>query len=306
MPSDSGWTTLPDGIGRVVTAMATPFDDAGALDLPGAARLARHLVSTGTQTLLVNGTTGESPTLHGDEAWRLLDAVLDEVGDDATVMMGTGSYATRSTVEATERASTSGAAAVLVVTPYYNRPSQDGLLAHFTRAAEATHLPVMLYDIPFRTGRAIETPTLIELASVENIVGVKDATTDVGKIGDVLAATADAPGGFGVWCGADEANLAELAVGASGVVSVAAHLAGPEIAAMVASFPTDPARARDLHLACLPLHRALFAEPSPAPLKGALTRLGLPGGPVRGPLADASPGVVDAVVDAYERLAGDR
>ena len=290
----------PPGIGRVVTAMITPFTAALEVDLDGVATLAEHLVTTGSETLLVNGTTGESPTLHGDEAHQVLRVVKDTVGDRATVMLGTGSNDTAKTVSATAAAAAAGADAVLVVTPYYNRPDQRGLEAHFRAAAAATDLPVVLYDIPSRSARVIEVPTHVALAEVENIVGVKDATADAGRAGDLLRATAGAPGGYAMWSGADEVNLPLLSVGAVGFVSVASHLVGPELAAMVAAFPTDPGRARELHLACLPVHRALFAEPSPAPLKGALARLGLPAGSVRPPLVDASPAAVDALLAALQ------
>ena len=290
----------PPGIGRVVTAMVTPFTAERTLDLDGVAVMAEHLVTTGSDTLLVNGTTGESPTLHGDEAHEVLRVVKDTVGTRATVMLGTGSNDTAKTVAATAAAADAGADAVLVVTPYYNRPDQRGLEAHFRAAAAATDLPVVLYDIPSRSARIIEVPTHVALAEVDNIVGVKDATADVGRAGDLLRATAGAPGGYAMWSGADEVNLPLLSVGAVGFVSVASHLVGPELAAMVAAFPTDPGRARELHLACLPVHRALFAEPSPAPLKGALARLGLPAGPVRPPLVDASPAAVDALIAALE------
>ncbi len=290
----------PPGIGRVVTAMVTPFTAERTLDLDGVAVMAEHLVTTGSDTLLVNGTTGESPTLHGDEAHEVLRVVKDTVGTRATVMLGTGSNDTAKTVAATAAAADAGADAVLVVTPYYNRPDQRGLEAHFRAAAAATDLPVVLYDIPSRSARIIEVPTHVALAEVDNIVGVKDATADVGRAGDLLRVTAGAPGGYAMWSGADEVNLPLLSVGAVGFVSVASHLVGPELAAMVAAFPTDPGRARELHLACLPVHRALFAEPSPAPLKGALARLGLPAGPVRPPLVDASPAAVDALIAALE------
>lgn len=296
----------PPGVGRVVTAMATPFTADGALDLDGAATLARHLVDTGSQTVLVNGTTGESPTLSGEEPWELLAAVREAVGDRATVMIGTGTNSTARTVAATARAADAGADAVLVVTPYYNRPDQRGLVAHFRAAAEATTLPMVIYDIPSRSARELSVGTLATLAQLEHVVGVKDATADLGRAGDVLAATAGAPGGFAMWSGADEVNLPYLSVGAVGVISVAAHLVGPQIAAMIAAFPTDPARARQLHLACLPVHRALFAEPSPAPLKGALAAKGLPAGPVRAPLAEASPEVVAGVLDALAAVEASR
>lgn len=292
----------PHGVGHVVTAMVTPFDDARDLDLDGTQRLADHLVTSGTDTVLVNGTTGESPTLHGDEPWQLLRAVREAVGGRATVMVGTGSNDTAKTVAATERATDEGADAVLVVTPYYNRPGQRGLLHHFEAAAAATNLPVVLYDVPSRTATEIAPDTLVELAGIEHVVGVKDATADLGKTAEVLHRTADAPGGFVAWCGADEVNLPMLSVGAVGVVSVSAHLCGPEIAAMIRTFPTDPARARALHLACMALHRALFAEPSPAPLKGALNALGLPGGTLRPPLVDASTDTIRAVLEALKPL----
>ncbi len=290
----------PEGIGRVVTAMVTPFRSDGSLDLDGVAVLAEHLVTHGSDTLLVNGTTGESPTLQGEVPLEVLRVVRDTVAGRATVMLGTGSNDTAKTVTATAKAEAAGADAVLVVTPYYNRPDQRGLEAHFKAAAAATDLPMVVYDIPSRSARAVEVATHVALAEVENIVGVKDATADCGRAGDLLLSTAGAPGGYAMWSGADEVNLPLLSVGAVGVVSVASHLVGPEIAAMIAAFPTDPARARTLHLDCLPVHRALFGEPSPAPLKGALARLGLPAGPVRPPLADASPAAVDAVLAALQ------
>lgn len=293
-------------IGPVVTAMVTPFTTDGELDLAGAKRLAQHLVATGSATVLVNGTTGESPTLHGEAQWDLLAAVREGVGDAGSVMIGTGSNDTRKTVAATERATEAGADAVLVVTPYYNRPQQNGLVAHFRAAADATDLPVLLYDVPGRTALPLSVATLTELAAVANIVGVKDATGDLGKAADVRLATHEATGGFDLWSGSDEVNLPILAVGGYGVVSVSAHLVGPEIAEMVRVFPTDPRRALDLHLRCMPLHRALFIESSPAPLKGALNHLGLPAGPVRGPLADAAPETVKAVMGAYEPIEAKR
>lgn len=289
------------GVGRVVTAMISPFAADGALDLDGAQRLAAHLVDHGTETVLVNGTTGESPTLHDDEPWQLLRAVKDAVGDRATVMVGTGSNDGAKTRTATARAADEGADAVLVVTPYYNRPNQRMLLQHFRAAAASTELPVVLYDVPGRTATEIAVETLAELAAVDNIVGVKDAAGDLGKAADVYRLTRDAPGGFSLWCGADELNLPMLAVGAVGVVSVSAHLVGDQIARMVEVFDKDPAAARDLHLACMGVHRALFLETSPTPLKGALRQLGLPAGPVRPPLADALPATVDRVMEALEQ-----
>lgn len=287
-------------LGRVCTAMATPMHADETLDLDGAQRLAAHLVEHGSETVLIAGTTGESPTLRGDEPWELLEAVVDAVGDRAKVMMGTGTNDTLKTVKATQRATELGADAILVVTPYYNKPHQPALLRHFTTVAEATDKPVVLYDIPGRTSREIERDTLVELAEVPNIVGVKDAVGDLQKTAEVAART---PADFHVYCGDDGLNLPMLAVGATGFVSVASHLAGDELADMARIFDNDPVKAREIHLRLLPLYRALFLEPNPAPLKGALDRVGLPGGPVRGPLVPAGDDTVDAVLDGL-RTAG--
>lgn len=276
--------------GMVATAMATPFNDDESLDEGGAARLARHLVDHGTDTVVLNGTTGESPSLTTDEVARLVAAVRDEVGDDARVMLGTGTNATGSSIANTARAADLGADSVLVVMPYYNRPDPTGQLHHFTRVAAATDLSVLLYDVPHRTGRDIDLQVLVELSRIDNVVGVKDAAGNLGKTADLLSLTSPAvPGGFEVYCGADELNLPMLALGAAGLVSVSAHLVGDALATMCHAVAVgDLATARTLHLQMMGVHRALFAEASPAPLKAGLGLLGLPGGPVRGPLTAAS------------------
>ncbi len=271
-------------LGRVVTAMATPFRSDGTLDLEGAGRLASHLVEHGTDTVLVCGTTGESPTLQAGEQLELLAAVRSACGDRAKVLVGTGSNDTAKACRMTERATKAGANAVLVVTPYYNKPSQRGLREHFRAVAGSTDLPVLLYDIPGRTARELTLGTLLDLAEVPNIVGVKDSAGDLAKTAELLA---QAPNEFVVYCGADELNLPMLAVGAAGFVSVAAHVAGPELADLARSFESDPVKAREIHVRLLPLFRALFLEPSPAPLKAILNDLGLPAGPVRPPLVNA-------------------
>lgn len=295
-------TTGPDAIGRVITALATPFRPDGALDTVGAAVLARHVVAAGSDGLVLGGTTGESPTLRDAELWDLVAAVREAVPSGTRITVGTGTNDTSRSVERTVTATGAGVDGVLVVTPYYNRPSQAGLVAHFTTVAAATDLPVLLYDIPSRTGREIDVETLVILSRVRNIIGVKDATGRADKAADVVLATRGAPGGFDVWSGSDELNLPLLSVGAVGVVSVAAHLAGPEIAEMVAVHATDPVRARELHLACMPLHRALFLEPNPGPLKAALRARELPAGPVRLPLVDTGAEVSARVVGALTEL----
>lgn len=284
--------------GRLVTAMATPFTSELDLDLDGAVRLAEHVVDHGTETVLLAGTTGESPTLRGDELWRMLAAVRAAVGDRAKVIVGTGTNDTAKTAAATSRAADEGADGVLVVTPYYNKPSQRALFHHFSEAAAASDLPVLLYDIPGRTSREIDLETLIRLSEIENIVGVKDAVGDLAKTAEVVAGTTGAPGGFEVYCGADELNLPMLAVGAVGFVSVAAHLAGDQLADMARTFESDPIKAREIHQRLLPLCRALFLEPSPGPLKAALDHLGLPGGALRPPMIEAEDATREALVSA--------
>jgi 4-hydroxy-tetrahydrodipicolinate synthase len=289
-------TTNPP-LGRIVTAMATPFTDDHGLDLDGAQRLARHLADTGTETVLLSGTTGESPTLTAEEVSALTSAVREAVGGDARVMVGTGTNSTAKSIAATEQAAADGADAVLVVTPYYNKPSQGGLVAHFTAVAEATDLPVLLYDIPGRTGREIATETLVELAAVDNIVGVKDAVLDLEKTSEVIART---PDDFHLYSGQDSLNLPILAVGGAGFISVAAHLVGRDLAEMAEVFPSDAVKAREIHLRLVPLFAALFLEPNPGPLKAALNDRGLPAGPVRPPLADASEETLSALRTALE------
>jgi 4-hydroxy-tetrahydrodipicolinate synthase len=260
----------------LMTAMATPFDGAGRLDLPAAQALAAHLVDHGSGGLVVAGTTGESPTLSTAETLDLFRAVAEAVGDRATVLAGTGKNDTASTAELTRQAAGAGVDGVMVVSPYYNRPGQRGLAAHFRAAAAATDLPVMLYNIPARTACEIAPETLLDLATtVPTIVAVKDAVGDMAKASWLIAR---APESFGVWSGDDKNALPLLAVGGVGLVSVAAHVVGDDLARMIEVFPTDPAAARAIHLRLLPLFEALFAEPSPAPLKHVLDRLGLPGG----------------------------
>lgn len=284
----------PPRFGHVLTAMASPFTEDLALDLDGAQRLANHLVDHGSDGVVVCGTTGESPTLSNAESRELLRAVLDAVGDRAHVIAGTGKNDTAATVAASRAAEEDGAHGLLVVTPYYNKPSQRGLVRHFTEVASATSLPIVLYDIPGRTGREIEADTTLRLArDLPTIVGVKDASGNLAKTSRIAA---QAPEGFWIYSGDDGATLPMLAIGGVGVVSVGAHLVGAEFAEMIRAFPTDPARARAVHHRIEPLLDVLMtADPSPGPLKAALRLLGLPGGPVRPPLADPDESVVAQV-----------
>ena len=283
--------------GRVLTAMATPFTSDRDLDLDGAQRLATHLVEHGSDGLVVAGTTGESPTLSHDETLELFSAVVEAVGQRATVVAGVGKNDTAATVRLAREAADRGVDGLLVVTPYYNRPSQRGLVGHFTAVAGATDLPVLLYNIPGRTAREIEPETLLDLAeSVPTIQGVKDAVGDLTKASWLAARK---PDDFDILSGDDANTLPLLAVGGTGVVAVSSHLIGEEMASMIDVFPTDPGKARDIHLRILPLMTTLMtADPSPGPLKAALRQLGLPGGPVRPPLVDADDTVAGLVAEA--------
>jgi 4-hydroxy-tetrahydrodipicolinate synthase len=263
--------------------MITPFDRDGALDLDGAAKLASWLVEQGNEGLVVAGTTGESPTLTHDEQIELVRIVCQAVS--VPVIAGAGSNDTRAAIELTERATAVGAAAILSVTPYYNRPSQAGLIAHFRAIAAATHLPVMLYDIPVRTGRKVDTATLLELAhEVDNIVALKDAA---GNPAETATFIANAPAGFEVYSGDDALNLPLLSVGAVGVVSVAGHWAAAEIGEMIDAYVAgDVRRACELNAQLIPSWQFETGDrnPNPIPTKAMLKVLGRPGGDCRPPM----------------------
>ena len=269
--------------GRVLTAMITPFDHDGALDLDGAAKLASWLVEQGNEGLVIAGTTGESPTLTHEEQIELVRTVCQAVS--VPVLAGAGSNDTRAAIELTEQATAAGASAILSVTPYYNRPSQAGLTAHFRAIASATHLPIMLYDIPVRTGRKVDTATLLELAhDVPNIVALKDAAANPAETATLIAS---APAGFEVYSGDDPLTLPLLSVGAVGVVSVAAHWAAAEIGEMIdAFFAGDIQRARELNAALIPSWQFQSGDrnPNPIPTKAMMKVLGRPGGDCRPPM----------------------
>jgi 4-hydroxy-tetrahydrodipicolinate synthase len=283
----------------VITAMATPFKEDGSLDLDGARTLAEHLVAHGSDGIVVAGTTGEAPTLTHEEKHDLWSAVANEVRGKAAVIAGTGTYSTAESIELTKTAADAGADAVLLVTPYYSRPPQSGLLAHFKAVAASTKLPCVLYDIPSRTARKIEHPTLLELAKVPNIVGVKDAAGDLAGTAKLAA---EAPG-FKIWSGDDALTLPMLAVGGLGVVSVASHLVGHRIAEMVAAHDKgDVEGATRIDHELRPLYEILFITANPIPLKAALRMVGLPAGPVRLPLVEATDAERARIASVLERL----
>jgi 4-hydroxy-tetrahydrodipicolinate synthase len=273
--------------GRALTAMATPMHADGGLDLDGLQKLAAHLLDNGHDGLVVNGTTGESATTSDEEKVTVVEAVLEVVGDRARVVAGVGSNDTAHTIHATRAAAVSGAHGVLVVTPYYNRPTQDGLHAHFTAVAGATDLPVMLYDIPGRTGTAIATETLIRLAEHPNILAVKDAKGDLWGASQVLAAT-----DLLWYSGDDVLTLAHLAQGAVGYVGVTTHVAGPQYAAMLAAVGAgDLQRAIGLHRRLIPVVNAVMNTSQGAIMaKAALKELGvIDSAAVRLPLVESPP-----------------
>ncbi|WP_425560573.1 4-hydroxy-tetrahydrodipicolinate synthase [Luedemannella flava] len=278
-------TDAPRPFGRLITAMVTPMRDDGALDLDGAARLAAHLVDDQhNDTLVINGTAGESPTTTDAEKESLLRTVVEAVGDRARVVAGVGTNDTHHTIELARAAEKAGVHGLLVVTPYYNKPPQSGLLRHFTAVADAVGLPVMLYDIPHRSGIPIATETLVRLAEHERIVAVKDAKGDLTASSWVLKRT-----DLAYYSGEDSLTLPLLSVGAVGVVGTSTHFTGVLTKLMIEAHANgDVATALDLHRRLLPLFVGIFRSPGTILVKAGLKEIGLPAGPVRSPLVDAT------------------
>ncbi len=272
--------------GVLLTAMVTPFQPDGSLDLDGARRLAVHLVDVlGNDGLVINGTTGESATKSDDEDLAVLTAVIEEVGDRATIIAGVGTNDTRHSIVAARAAARAGAHGVMAVTPYYNRPPQEGLIRHFTAIADATDLPMITYDIPKRTGTAIELETLQRLAEHPRIVANKDAKGDLDFAQWGMAAT-----GLAWYSGDDILNLPLLSVGAAGMISVVGHLVGDRLKSMAEALAAgDVVQARAINRSLLPVYTGCFRTQGVILTKAALAMQGLPAGPVRLPLVDATP-----------------
>lgn len=291
----------PARFGRVITAMITPFDADGGLDLDGAQELAAWLVAHGSDALVVNGTTGESPTLSPAESIDLFRAVRRAV--DVPVIAGTGSNDTAHAIRQSEAAAGIGVDALLVVAPYYNKPSQAGLDQHFRMLASATELPVILYDIPGRTGRKVETATILRLASeVPTIVALKDAAGDPAETAALVAA---APEGFEVYSGDDNLTLPLLAVGACGTISVASHWAGRQIRSMFDAWDAgDVVAARRWNEALLASYafETSLEAPNPVPTKAMLRTLGLPAGECRPPMGPTPDGLEVRAKELYDAL----
>lgn len=280
--------------GRVLTAMITPFHPDGTVDFAVAEKLAAHLADNGTDTLVVCGTTGESPTLSWDEEFELFRVVQKAVAGKAKVMAGTGSNSTKEAIAATQKAATLGLDGSLQVVPYYNKPPQEGLYQHFRAiAVAAPDLPVMLYNVPGRTGTNLAAETTIRLAEIPNIVAIKEASGNLDQATEIRRST---PREFAIYSGDDSLTLPLLAIGGKGVVSVASHIVGPQLQQMICDFESGQVQAAtDIHLMLFPLFRILFATANPIPVKAALNLQGWQVGPCRPPLVDCPTEIVAAL-----------
>lgn len=278
--------------GNLITAMVTPFDE-GSVDLSAAAELAEWLIDNGSDGLVIGGSTGEAPTLSDEEKVSLFRAVVDAVGGRAKVIAGTGTNDTAHSIHLSQEAARAGVHGLLLVTPYYNRPPQSGLLAHFKAVAASTELPVILYDIPVRSARKIEHSTIMELAEVRNIVAIKDACGDAQGAARLVA---DAPEGFEVYSGNDADTLPWLAVGAVGVIAVASHVVGPQMAQMISLYHSgDAATAQKIHLQLMPVFDVMSITTNPIPVKAALELLGKRVGAPRLPLVPATTSEIEQI-----------
>jgi 4-hydroxy-tetrahydrodipicolinate synthase len=271
--------------GRLITAMVTPFAADGSIDWDGVARLAHHLADHGHDAIAVNGTTGEAPTTKSSEKLEIIKVVKSTVGSRVKVLSGAGDNETSYTVEQAKRSADAGADGLLIVAPYYNKPPQAGIEAHFKAVAAATELPIMMYDIPGRTGVEIESDTIMRLFEVPNIVALKDAKGNLAATSEVIARS-----GIPVYSGDDILNLPFLSIGAVGFVSVCGHTVGNELKAMLdAWFAGDPARALEIHQKLIPVFKGTFKTQGAILTKAAMNLMGLPGGTTRLPLVDATP-----------------
>jgi 4-hydroxy-tetrahydrodipicolinate synthase len=268
--------------GKIVTAMVTPFDRKGNIDFAKTTSLINYLLENGTDSLVIAGTTGESPTLTTEEKVALFRHVVSVVNGRVPVIAGTGTNNTRATIELTKKAEEIGVDAVMLVAPYYNKPNQEGLYQHFKAIAESTSLPVMLYNIPGRSVVNIAVDTVVRLSEIPNIVAVKDASGNLDAMTEIITRTRE---DFQLYSGDDSITLPVLAIGGAGVVSVASHIIGNEMQQMIAAFEAgDNKKAAKLHQKLLPVMKGLFAAPSPVPVKTALQLKGLDVGSVRLPL----------------------
>ncbi|MGA7953609.1 MAG: 4-hydroxy-tetrahydrodipicolinate synthase [Gloeobacterales cyanobacterium] len=286
--------------GRVITAMVTPFTPEGQVDYETAARLANHLVEHGSEGLVVCGTTGESPALTWDEEYQLFQVVLQSVDGRASVIAGTGSNSTREAIAATAKAAKLGVHGSLQVCPYYNKPPQEGLYQHFKAIAENADIPLILYNIPGRTGVNLLPETVARLAEIRSIIGIKEASGSIDQASSVRALTSS---DFLIYAGDDALTLPLLSVGAHGVISVASHLAGPQMQQMLKAFIAGNVyQAQTVHQRLLPLFKALFLTTNPIPVKCALEMMGWPVGQPRLPLVQAPETVREQLSEVLKTL----
>ncbi|UCC90282.1 MAG: 4-hydroxy-tetrahydrodipicolinate synthase [Dehalococcoidia bacterium] len=271
-------------LGRLITAMVTPFNEEGEVECEQAKRLALALLNSGSEGVLVVGTTGESPTLIREEELRLFSEVKSAVGERGTVIAGTGSNSTAEALEATKEAERIGVDACLLVVPYYNKPTQEGLYQHFKTIAESTSLPCILYNVPSRTVVSLSADTVIKLSQIDNIIGIKEASSNLGAISKIISNTKK---DFLVWSGNDGDTLPILTLGGYGVISVASHLVGNQIREMIYSFINGKtSEAANIHRRLMPLVNALFIVSNPIPIKYALNHIGFNVGKPRLPLIE--------------------
>ncbi len=288
-------------IGRLITAMVTPFDDQGEVDYDQAKALAKALVASGSDGVLVSGTTGESPTLTNDEKLRLWGEVKDALGDSGAMIAGTGNYSTAESIELSKEAEQQGVDGILLVVPYYNKPPQEGLYLHFKAIAESVNLPCMLYNVTSRTSLNMTDETTIRLSHVDNIVGIKEAGSDMDQITRIIDGAKD---GFRVWSGNDNETYYMMATGGYGVVSVASHLVGNQISQMMGYLlEGDVENAAAEHRRLLPLFKVLFVMSNPIPVKYSLNQVGFNVGQPRLPLVppgEGSASRIRAVLANYD------
>ncbi|HAG11686.1 MAG TPA: 4-hydroxy-tetrahydrodipicolinate synthase [Desulfotomaculum sp.] len=279
--------------GRVITAMVTPFDKDFSVNYDLAKKLARHLVQSGSDGLVICGTTGESPTLTKEEKLELFRIVVEEIGGEATVIASTGSYDTAGSISLTQSAEKLGVDGLLLVTPYYNKPSQEGLYQHFKSIAFSTNLPVMLYDIPGRSVIGLAPATVARLAEIPNIIALKEAHSSMDQISELRR---NLPDHFAIYSGDDSLTLPMLSLGSKGVISVASHIVGPRLKEMINAFLAgNVTLANQIHLELYPVFSGLFITSNPVPVKAALNMLGWQVGPPRLPLVEATPQEKDSI-----------
>ncbi len=288
-------------IGRLITAMITPFDDEGKVDYAQAKRLANALLDSGSDGLVVSGTTGESPSLTNDEKIRLFAEIKEAIGDRGAVVAGTGNYNNAESIEMSREAENVGADGLLLTVPYYNKPPQEGMYQHFKSIAESVHIPCMLYNVPSRTSINMTHQTTLRLSQVDNIVGVKEASSDLDQIARIIDG---APDGFKVWSGNDNETFYIMAMGGYGIVSVASHLVGRQIKQMMGLLlEGDIERAAAEHHRLMPIFKGLFVVSNPIPVKHSVNQAGLKVGNPRLPLVPpdaATAAEIDEIVSRYE------